>query len=88
MAKGALLMENFINAECVCQITQLCELSGLAACTSSLICNHTLIGQHFLATSGNCSPVRLLLDWLSDLEQWRDIRASKSCARTAVGVHA
>ncbi len=40
------------------------------------------------APSDNCLPVRLLIGWLSDLEQWRDIRASKiDGARTAVGVH-
>ncbi len=65
------------------QIRQECELCGLAACASSPICNRTLIGQRDLAAangwapSDNCSPVRLLHGWLSDLEQWRDIRASK-----------
>ncbi len=51
MAKDALLMEKTISAECVHKIAWLCELFGLAACVSSPISNHTLIGQLDLATA-------------------------------------
>ncbi len=34
----------------------------------------------------NCLPVCLLHGWLSDLEQWRNTRASKSCARALLWV--
>ncbi len=88
MAKDDLLIENVISAERVRKTSRLSELFGLVACASSPICSHTLIGQHDLAaangwaSSDNCSPARLLIAWLSDLELWRDIRVSKiECAR-------
>ncbi len=62
-------------------------MCGLAACAGLPICNRTLIGQHNLTAangggpSDNCSLAQLLIGWLSDLEQWRDVRESKSCAR-------
>ncbi len=82
MAKDALLLKEFICAECVRYLRLEYELCGLATYASSPGCNRTLIGHYDLAAgngwapSGNCSPVRLLHGWLSDLELWR-IRVSQ-----------
>ncbi len=94
MAKDALLMEKFISTECVRSIRKGWHLCGLVAFAVSLVCNRTLIGQCNISTangwapSGNCSPVRLLLGWPSDLKQWRDIRASKIASALCCCVHA
>ncbi len=66
---------------------QECNLCGQVTPTSSSISNRTLIGRHDFATanggvsSDNRSPARLLIGWISDLEQWLDVRVPKiACA--------
>ncbi len=51
MAKDALLMENFISAQCVLQVRKDGELCELAAFSGSPFRTRTLIGQLELAAA-------------------------------------
>ncbi len=59
-----------------------CKFCDLSMCDGSPINNCALIGLHNLTVvngstaSGSCLFARLLIGWLGDLEQWRDLRAS------------
>ncbi len=78
-----LVTVSFIRTGRVRSIRQECNLCSQVTPTSSSISNRTLIGRHDFATanggvsSDNRSPARLLIGWISDLEQWLDVRVSK-----------